>query len=343
MRYTSLHGLHCLTLVSGMLIQNFAGFNMQAHTRPPREVAEQVSAGKQVFRVTKREIACSPVSSLLYGNFIELGYGIQVESMWSGMFFNRSIENFMPYRMINKLWYDLVYDEKDPSKGYEKDWSKFDWYHSGYEHNSWYAAPGMAPKPSLIDDSSTFIVTTTPFRNVILAAVKGGSGHGGQCLRVTNNEDQQWAAVAQDGKLFRKGETYDFRGMMRSLSGAKEAEVRIYPQGKWDKTIVTLPVKNITDSFSVHTFSYRNDDFDGYVTFSLWIPSKSSILIDDFSMKPVTNYFGWRKDAVDVFKQLSPKVVRFPGGCFASFYDWKEGIGPYSQRIPRDSYFWGMI
>jgi alpha-L-arabinofuranosidase len=304
-------------------------------------VTAQQPVDNQVFKVTGRELAATPVSSLLYGNFIELGYGIQVESMWSEMFFNRSFEKFMPYRLINKLWYDVVYDEKDPSKGYERDWSKFDWYHSGYEHNSWFAAPGTPPKACLIDDSSTFISTTTPLRKVVLSPVNGGSGHGEQCLMVTNHEDSEWGAVAQEGKLIKKGETYQFTGMMKSASGKKEAEIRIYPQGKWDNPLFTFPLKNLTDSFTLQSVSIPNPIYDGYVTFSLWIPGKSSLLIDDFSLKPASNYYGWRKEAVDIFMQLSPKVVRFPGGCFASFYDWKEGVGPYSQRIPRDSYFWG--
>ena len=183
--------------------------------------------------------------------------------------------------------------------------------------------------------------TTTPLRKVVLSPVKGGSGHGEQCLMVTNNENAEWGAVAQEGKLFKKGETYLFTGMMKSASGNKEAEIRIYPQGKWENPLFTFPLKNLTDSFALQSISIANPTFDGYVTFSLWIPGKSSLLIDDFSMKPSSNYYGWRNEAVDVFKQLGPKVVRFPGGCFASFYDWKEGIGPYSERIPRDSYFWG--
>lgn len=301
----------------------------------------QQKTNQPVFKVTANEITKTPVSSLLYGNFIELGYGIQVESMWSEMFFNRSFEKFMPYRVINKLWYDVVYDENDLSKGYEKDWSKFDWYHSGYEHNSWFAAPGTPPKASLIDDSSTFIETVTTLRKVVLSPVKGGSGHGEQCLMAANDETTEWGAVAQEGKLFKKGETYNFTGMIKSLSGKKEAEIRIYPQGKWDSPLFTVPLKNLADSFTWQSVSIVNKTYDGYVTFSLWIPGKSSLVIDDFSMKPASNYYGWRTESVDVFKQLSPNVVRFPGGCFASFYDWKEGIGPYSERVPRDSYFWG--
>ena len=156
------------------------------------------------YKVTAAEYSREPLSPLLYGNFIELGYGLQVEAMYGEMLFNRSFERFLPYRSINKSWYDLYFDESHPEKGYEKDWSKFDWYHSGYEHNSWYAAPGTPGKGSCIADEDTFFLTETPQRKVTLTPVEGGSGHGRQCLRVRNDEDARWAALAQDGKYLVK-------------------------------------------------------------------------------------------------------------------------------------------
>ena len=32
---------------------------------------------------------------------------------------------------------------------------------------------------------------------------------------------------------------------------------------------------------------------------------------------PIPNYGGWRKDAVDALKKISPPVLRWPGGCFS--------------------------
>ena len=63
----------------------------------------------------------TPISKKLASNFIELGYGLQVESMAAEMFFNRSFEPFYPYREINKHWFDLHYEEWNFEKGYEKD------------------------------------------------------------------------------------------------------------------------------------------------------------------------------------------------------------------------------
>ncbi len=285
------------------------------------------------FIVTAEEYSKTPLSPLLYGNFIELGYGRQVEAMYSEMLFNRSFEHFLPYRDINKSWYDLYFDESDHEKGYEKDWSVFDWYHSGYEHNSWYAAPGDPGKGSVIFDEETFFHGLTPS--------EGGSGHGKQCLTVSNEEDSERLALAQDGKFLVRGKSYSFSGMFKSEGEPFDAQIRFYKQGEWDNPIAAFPIKNINAEFSRKEFVFENTSFDGYATFSLWIPPKSSLTVDDFSLKPTDNYYGWRPDVVEVFKRVNPGVVRFPGGCFASFYDWKEGVGPLSERVPTDSYFWG--
>jgi len=65
---------------------------------------------EHVFKVTGQELTETPISPLLYSNFIELGYGIQAEAMWSEMLFNRSFERVPPYTGINKECFDLFLD-----------------------------------------------------------------------------------------------------------------------------------------------------------------------------------------------------------------------------------------
>ncbi|MBR6293882.1 MAG: alpha-N-arabinofuranosidase, partial [Lachnospiraceae bacterium] len=43
---------------------------------------------------------------------------------------------------------------------------------------------------------------------------------------------------------------------------------------------------------------------------------------------PVPNVKGMRKDVVDALKDMAIPVLRWPGGCFADEYHWKDGIGP---------------
>lgn len=48
----------------------------------------------------------------------------------------------------------------------------------------------------------------------------------------------------------------------------------------------------------------------------------------------------WRKDFVDVVKDLAPGSMRF-GGLYSRHYKWREGVGPADKRPWRRNYFWG--
>src|SRR3989442_7299555 len=44
---------------------------------------------------------------------------------------------------------------------------------------------------------------------------------------------------------------------------------------------------------------------------------------------------GIRRSLVEHVRRLGPVVVRWPGGCFADKYHWRDGIGPPSKRPRR--------
>ena len=52
---------------------------------------------------------------------------------------------------------------------------------------------------------------------------------------------------------------------------------------------------------------------------------------------------GFRKDVLDAIKQLHPTIVRYPGGNFVSNYNWLDGVGPKSERVPRMELAWGTL
>jgi alpha-N-arabinofuranosidase len=53
----------------------------------------------------------------------------------------------------------------------------------------------------------------------------------------------------------------------------------------------------------------------------------------------VPNTGGIRTALVDALKRINPPVIRWPGGCFADSYDWRDGTGPRARR-PRRTNFW---
>ena len=55
---------------------------------------------------------------------------------------------------------------------------------------------------------------------------------------------------------------------------------------------------------------------------------------------PVPNVRGFRRDLVESFRRIAPPVLRWPGGCFAETYDWRDGIGPKSERPVRVNWWY---
>lgn len=54
----------------------------------------------------------------------------------------------------------------------------------------------------------------------------------------------------------------------------------------------------------------------------LWVGTESSI----------PNTDGIRTDALEALKALHPPLLRWPGGCYADTYHWRDGIGPAEER-----------
>src|SRR5688572_15006271 len=65
----------------------------------------------------------------------------------------------------------------------------------------------------------------------------------------------------------------------------------------------------------------------------MWVGSESKI----------PNIKGWRKDVIAALKDLHVPVVRWPGGCFADEYYWRDGIGPRDERPIKVNTNWGGV
>ncbi len=57
----------------------------------------------------------------------------------------------------------------------------------------------------------------------------------------------------------------------------------------------------------------------------------------------IENIHGLRVDAIRALKQLDIPVLRWPGGCFADEYHWREGVGPRVERPHMINTHWGMV
>lgn len=57
----------------------------------------------------------------------------------------------------------------------------------------------------------------------------------------------------------------------------------------------------------------------------------------------IPNVNGMRTDVVEALKEIKIPVLRWPGGCFADEYHWKDGIGPKKNRKKMINTHWGGV
>ena len=55
---------------------------------------------------------------------------------------------------------------------------------------------------------------------------------------------------------------------------------------------------------------------------------------------PTADEHGFRRDVIDLVKELGPTIIKYPGGNFVSTYRWEDGVGPVGERPTRLNTAW---
>ena len=79
-------------------------------------------------------------------------------------------------------------------------------------------------------------------------------------------------------------------------------------------------------------YGHFAEHIGGVIYDGLWVGEDSDI----------PNIRGFRKALIDSIKKLHPPVLRWPGGCFAESYDWRDGIGPRVERPTRVNWWYSF-
>jgi len=85
-------------------------------------------------------------------------------------------------------------------------------------------------------------------------------------------------------------------------------------------------------TISPDIYGHFTEHLGGVIYDGIWVGENSK----------VPNVNGLRKELVDEMKKIKAPVIRYPGGCFADSYDWRDGIGPADKR-PRRTNFWAGV
>ena len=91
-----------------------------------------------------------------------------------------------------------------------------------------------------------------------------------------------------------------------------------------------LNFKHSKGTVSPLIYGHFSEHIGGVFYDGLWVGEDSK----------VENIRGFRKALVDSFRKIQPPVLRWPGGCFAETYDWRDGIGPRESRPTRVNWWY---
>ncbi|PIB30561.1 alpha-N-arabinofuranosidase [Maribacter sp. 4G9] len=97
----------------------------------------------------------------------------------------------------------------------------------------------------------------------------------------------------------------------------------------------TIQIGNIEDAPTISKHIY------GHFAEHLGRCIYEGFYVGDNSMIPNTE--GVRNDIIDALKELQIPNLRWPGGCFADTYHWKDGIGPQENRPTIVNTWWGGV
>ncbi|HVD92398.1 MAG TPA: alpha-N-arabinofuranosidase [Vicinamibacterales bacterium] len=115
------------------------------------------------------------------------------------------------------------------------------------------------------------------------------------------------------------------------LAGADAA--RPAAQGERVTADMTVRADQPKGTISRNVYGQFAEHLGRLVYDGLWVGDGSAI----------PNTRGIRNDVIAALKNLQVPVLRWPGGCFADEYHWRDGIGPRAARPRRINTHWGGV
>jgi alpha-N-arabinofuranosidase len=95
------------------------------------------------------------------------------------------------------------------------------------------------------------------------------------------------------------------------------------------KPVIEVLIDEPIGVISPDLYGHFTEHIGGVIYDGIWVGEGSK----------VRNEGGIRSELVEHMRRVKPSVVRWPGGCFADSYNWRDGVGPRAER-PRRTNFW---
>lgn len=134
-----------------------------------------------------------------------------------------------------------------------------------------------------------------------------------------------------------KGRRYTGRIVMKAVGAVGRVEVALqWADGGEDVAVFENPGA----AFETHQFTLGSVGDTGDGKLVVRCIGQGSVRVGAVSLMPEDHVEGFRKDVLELLRELDAPVYRWPGGNFVSGYDWRDGIGDRDRRPPRKNPAW---
>lgn len=246
-----------------------------------------------------------PIQKYIYGQFIEhLGQCIY-QGIWAEM-------------LLDRKFYFPVTDDYNPwAMANEKFWGDGSPLEYPYLGGSPWQVTGSSGSVSM-DKKNPFVGEQTP----VVTAKSQKTG-------IKQNQLSVLAGQKYVGHIVLAGET----SLLPVTIQLKAAE------GQTE----TITIDKLTSDFQTYPFELTPSFSSDSTSLEIFSEGTGRLRIGTVSLMPADHIKGWRKDVVNLLKELNSPIYRWPGGNFVSGYNWRDGIGERDKRPPRKNPAWKGI
>jgi len=189
----------------------------------------------------------------------------------------------------------------------------------------WPVAQGESPWKIVGDPSRVRMDKTKPFTGAHTPRIK--------------LDGKTVCGLAQDGLALVQGKEYAGRVVLAGDRGAGPVKVSLV-WGAESSMRQTIEVKDIGPEYRSFPLSFMAGAATDNARLEIVSSGRGSLAVGTVSIMSADNVDGFRPDVLALLKELDAPVYRWPGGNFASGYDWRDGIGDRDRRPPRKNPAW---
>lgn len=154
-----------------------------------------------------------------------------------------------------------------------------------------------------------------------------------------NQPDGEPHGITQDKVAVQAGRSYEVRLALSQNGMPGPVYVTL---GKGGMVYASYMISHVAVEWQTYSFALKSEATDPDAEFAIAFRQPGKLWVGAASLMPADNVLGWRKDVLEMIRDIRAPVLRYPGGNFVSGYHWQDSIGDRDSRPIRYDYAWNV-